>query len=78
MFVTRTRSAAARDDDDAVLLDGDGARRGSRVEQVDAAGPRVFGPEPVGPRVGLRVVDSDLRERDLFFLEVYEYSGSAS
>ena len=49
MYVARTRSAAARDDDDAVLLDRDRAGGGARVEQVDSASPGVLGPETVGP-----------------------------
>ena len=53
-----TSLSAAGDDDDAV--DGDGAGCGARVEEVDAARPRVPGAEPVRPRVRLGVVHADL------------------
>ena len=65
-YLRSTYFAAARDDDDAVLLDRDRAGGGARVEQVDSASPGVLGPETVGPRVGSRVVDSDLGERIRF------------
>ena len=61
--VSRTYVTASHDDEDAVLLDSDGARCGACMEQFDSAGPRVVvGPETAGPRVGFRVVNADLVE----------------